>query len=44
MSNLVTQRNRAALVGLHLRQVEGDVSVEFFEELDPITIKMGRTE
>ena len=36
-SHLVTKLNRAALVGFDLRQVEGDVSVELLEELDPIT-------
>ena len=34
---MVTQRHRAALVGLDLRQVEGDVFVELLEEWDPIT-------
>jgi hypothetical protein len=36
-SHLVTKRDRAALVGFDLRQVEGDVSVELLEEWDPIT-------
>ena len=36
-SHLVTKRDRAALIGFDLRQVEGDVSVELFEEWDPIT-------
>ena len=36
-SHLVTKRHRAALVGLDLRQVEGDVSVELLEEPYPIT-------
>ena len=36
-SHLVMKRDRAALVGFDLRQVEGDVSVELLEEWDPIT-------
>ena len=36
-SHLVTKLNRAALVGFDLRQMEGDVSVDLLEELDPIT-------
>jgi hypothetical protein len=35
-SHLVTKRHHAALVGFDLRQMEGDVSVELLEELDPI--------
>src|SRR5262245_25963227 len=36
-SDLITQFNHAALVGLHPREMEGDVSVEVLEEWDPIT-------
>src|SRR5215475_1497672 len=36
-SHLVTKLHHAALVGFDLRQMEGDVSVEFLEEWDPIT-------
>jgi hypothetical protein len=36
-SHLVTKLHHAALVGFDLRQMEGDVSVEFLEELDSIT-------
>src|SRR5512134_3029097 len=36
-SHLVTKLHHAAPVGLDLRQVEGDVSVEPLEEWDPIT-------
>jgi hypothetical protein len=34
---LVTKLNHTALVGVHLCQMEGDVSIEFLEEPDPIT-------
>ena len=34
--HLVTKLHRAALVGLDLRQMEGDVFVEFLEESYPI--------
>src|SRR5436853_3236603 len=36
-SNLVTKLHHTALVGFHVRQVEGGVSVKLLEELDPIT-------
>jgi hypothetical protein len=36
-SHLVTKLHHAVLVGFDLRQMEGDVFVEFLEELDPIT-------
>ena len=36
-SHLVTKPNRAALVSFDLCQMEGDVSVDLLEELDPIT-------
>ena len=36
-SRPVTKLHHAALVGFDLRQMEGDVSVEFLEEWDPIT-------
>jgi len=36
-SYLVTKLHHAALVGFDLRQMQGDVSVELLEELDPIT-------
>src|SRR5215831_13917880 len=35
-SHLVKKLHHAALVGFDLRQMEGDVSVEFLEEWDPI--------
>ena len=35
--HIVTKLHYAALVGFDLRQMEGDVSVEFLEERDPIT-------
>jgi hypothetical protein len=35
--HLVTKFHHAALVGVDLRQVKGDVSVELLEEWDPIT-------
>src|SRR5258706_6215539 len=37
LSHLVPKPHHAALVGFDLRQMEGDVSVEPLEELDPIT-------
>src|SRR3954447_23608212 len=36
-SHLVTKLHHAALVGFDLREMEGDVAVELFEEGDPIT-------
>ena len=36
-AHLVTKRDRAALIGFDLHQMEGDVSVELLEEWDPVT-------
>jgi len=36
-SHLVTQLNHAALVGLDLGEMEGNVSVELLEEWDSLT-------
>jgi len=40
--HLVTKLHHAALVGFDLRQMEGDVSVELFEERDPVTNQDGQ--
>jgi hypothetical protein len=34
--HLIPKRDHAALVGFDLRQMEGNISVEFFEESYPI--------